>query len=110
MEKGTKDNPHTILSSMEDIVVKAKEHGLDEIFYSESENSMKRLSRALLMSKEELFPGMDLIQKDEQQDRRLIPYTSFVKNHFSMRHKYRRRLIDLLNFWIRIDLLRSLNV
>ena len=40
MEKGTKDNPHTILSSMEDIVVKAKEHGLDEIFYSESENSM----------------------------------------------------------------------
>lgn len=79
MEKGTKDNPHTILSSMEDIVVKAKEHGLDEIFYSESENSMKRLSRALLMSKEELFPGMDLIQKDEQQDRRLIPYTSFVK-------------------------------
>lgn len=53
MEKGTKDNPHTILSSMEDIVVKAKEHGLDDIFYSEAENSMKRLSRALLMSKEE---------------------------------------------------------
>ena len=79
MEKGTKDNPHTILSSMEDIVVKAKEHGLDDIFYSEAENSMKRLSRALLMSKEELFPGMDLIQKDEQQDRRLIPYTSFAK-------------------------------
>jgi len=53
MEKGTKDNPHTILSSMEDIVVKAKEHGLDDIFYSEAENSMKRLSSALLMSKEE---------------------------------------------------------
>lgn len=53
MEKGAKDNPHTILSSMEDIVVKAKEHGLDDIFYSEAENSMKRLSRALLMSKEE---------------------------------------------------------
>lgn len=53
MEKGTKDNPHTILSSMEDIVVKAKEHGLDDIFYSEAENSMKRLSRALLMSKQE---------------------------------------------------------
>ena len=53
MEKGTKDNPHTILSSMEDIVVKAKEHGLDDIFYSEAENSMKRLSGALLMSKEE---------------------------------------------------------
>ena len=53
MEKGTKDNPHTILSSMEDIVVKAKEHGLNDIFYSEAENSMKRLSRALLMSKEE---------------------------------------------------------
>lgn len=53
MEKGTKDNPHTILSSMEDIVVKAKEHGLDDIFYSEAENSMKRLSSALLMSKQE---------------------------------------------------------
>ena len=53
MEKGTKDNPHTILSSMEDIVVKAKEHSLDDIFYSEAENSMKRLSRTLLMSKEE---------------------------------------------------------
>ena len=53
MEKGTKDNPHTILSSMEDIVVKAKEHGLNDIFYSEAENSMKRLSRALLMPKEE---------------------------------------------------------
>ncbi len=53
MEKGTKDNPNTILSSMEDIVVKAKEHGLDEIFYSEAENSMKRLSSALLMSEEE---------------------------------------------------------
>lgn len=53
MEKGTKDNPHTILSSMEDIVVKAKEHGLDDIFYNEAENSMKRLSSALLMSKQE---------------------------------------------------------
>lgn len=53
MEKGTKDNPHTILSSMEDIVVKAKEHGLGDIFYSEAENSMKRLSSALLMSKQE---------------------------------------------------------
>lgn len=53
MEKGAKDNPHTILSSMEDIVVKAKEHGLDDIFYSEAENSMKRLSRALLMPMEE---------------------------------------------------------
>lgn len=38
---------------MEDIVVKAKEHGLDDIFYSEAENSMKRLSSALLMSKQE---------------------------------------------------------
>lgn len=30
-------------------------------------------------AKEELFPGLDLIQKDEQQDRWLIPYTSFAK-------------------------------
>ena len=67
MEKGTKDNPHTILSSMEDIVVKAKEHGLDDIFYSEAENSMKRLSSALLMAKQETLPSLppDLSLKGE---------------------------------------------
>ena len=53
MKIGTRKNPRTILSSMEDIVSKAKEHSLSETFYAEAEKSLKHLSKVLMMSKEE---------------------------------------------------------
>ena len=53
MKKTNRKNSRTILSSMEEIISKAKEHSLGEKFYEEAESSLKYVAKVLLLSKEE---------------------------------------------------------
>ena len=53
MDTTPQKNPRTLLSSIEEIVRLAKEHGVEDKFHEEAEKPLKYLSKVLLMSKEE---------------------------------------------------------
>lgn len=53
MRNKPKKKHRTLLSSIEEVVRLAKEHGIEDKFYEEADKELKYLSRVLLMSKEE---------------------------------------------------------
>ena len=53
MDSTLQKNTRTLLSSIEEIVRLAKEHGVEDNFYIEAEKPLKYLSKVLLMSREE---------------------------------------------------------
>lgn len=53
MRNKPKKKHRTLLSSIEEVVRLAKEHGIEDKFYEEADKELKYLSRVLLLSKEE---------------------------------------------------------
>ena len=64
MKKTNRKNSRTILSSMEEIISKAKEHSLGEKFYEEAESSLKYVAKVLSgVANHSAFYGVSLVDE-----------------------------------------------
>lgn len=90
MEEMVRKESRTILSSMEDIVVKAKDKGLEEEFYAEAAESLSYISETLGMSRDE---AMMLALFFEQSSASRI----WISNIAEMIHTSNIRIIAMMN-------------